>query len=559
MLLYVSFDLFFVISAERSLLVVPRVADNLVNGTYSCQNERYLTTYLKDALGFAGWVVSDWGADHDSIASINAGMDQTMPGDLKSNGTVNATRVAILNGAIPLSRIEDALTRILTPLFSVGAFDRKDYGNKSADVRSTDHTKKNLQFAQSSTVLLKNRGGILPLSPSATYKLGVVGDASNVKGGGSGSVWSTHIITPTEGIVDRLNAGSANPAIAELQSSTSQTSSHPPPVRFRKERGDESSCTTPHGGHGVTVCNYDINYTSCGMGQCDQSKCTTPVSAADIDASVAVASMVDVVIVNVAVTSTEGYDRDNMTLGPAQDELIRRVAAANPNTIVVVRCPGAILMPWAADVQAILVQFLPGEMSGAALAATIFGDADPAGRLPLSFPATENNTWITSAEQYPGIEQPGTAEPRYIATYTEELLMGYRWFDAAGQTPAFAFGAGLSYTNFSWGGLTATASAVSCTITNVGSRTGVAVAQLYLGFPSSAGEPPKLLRNFSKLTLSAGDSQRVVWSLSAQDRSVWNPAAASWQEVLGDFKVYVGASSQDVKLAGSFTVNSETQ
>jgi beta-glucosidase len=123
------------------------------------------------------------------------------------------------------------------------------------------------------------------------------------------------------------------------------------------------------------------------MGQCDQSGCTTIVTPEDIAASVAVAKMVDVVIVNVAVTSTEGYDRDNLTLGSTQDQLVEEVAAANPNTVVVVRCPGAVLMPWAGKVRAIIVQFLPGEQSGNALAEVLLGDADPGGRLPLSFPA----------------------------------------------------------------------------------------------------------------------------------------------------------------------------
>lgn len=538
-------------------------ADNLINSTYSCQNEVYLTEHLKGRLGFKGWVVSDWGADHSSIDSINAGMDQTMPGDLSGGGNKSATRAAILQGAIPLARIEDALMRILTPLFSVGVFDRSDYGNTSTDVRSPAHDDLNLQFAQSSTVLLKNSGGILPLSPSATYKLGVVGDAVNVKGGGSGSVWSSHIITPTEGIVDRLVAGAPHPAIAAMASAMPVATPAPRSPRPQWHRradvapeSAEASCRDPPNGDGVTVCDYEINYTSCGMGQCDQTGCTTIVTDADIAASVAIARMVDVVVVNVAVTSTEGYDRDNLTLGAAQDALITQVAAVNPNTIVVVRCPGAILMPWASQVQAIIVQFLPGEASGAALAATLFGDADPSGRLPLSFPAEENSTWLSTASQYPGIEQPGTSDPRYIATYTEELLIGYRFFDAMHLAPAHAFGAGLSYTNFTWSDLHASSTSVQLTVTNVGGRKGVAVVQLYLGFPEVAGEPPQALRGFSKMVLKPTEAKVATFALTTKDRSVWDTAAAAWKEVTGDFKVYVGASSRDIKLTGSFTVPS---
>jgi beta-glucosidase len=191
---------------------------NLVNGTYSCENKHTLTGHLKNKLNFSGWVVSDWGADHGSVASLNAGMDQTMSG-----GFNNATTKSILAGAVPAARVDDALRRILTPLFSVGVFDRKDYGNKNSDVRTKAHNDLNLEFATASTVLLKNEGGILPLGPTFARggklaKVGVVGDDQNVKGGGSGSVWSTHIVTPTEGLISRFMKGSGSGNVAAADS-----------------------------------------------------------------------------------------------------------------------------------------------------------------------------------------------------------------------------------------------------------------------------------------------------------------------------------------------------
>ena len=386
-------------------------ADNLVNGTYSCENPRSLTEHLKGALNFSGFVVSDWGADHGSVASLNAGMDMTQGGGFNA-----ATETAILGGAVPQSRIDDAVTRILTQYFQVGVFDRKDYGvacddrqpGCTNDVRSAAHDALNLKFAIGSTVLLKNEGGVLPLSAGKKMKLGVVGDANNVKGGGSGSVWSTHIVTPAEGIITRLKDG-PHPmfgAVARSQGDSAQCADYhhdasiqghdlgPPPYPGHKTStaaaccalcaktpgcafwswnpGSPGSCfpkaasaaghstahmpryawgkivaplppappppppppacSAPLGAAGTVVCNQTATYTSCGMGQCDQNGCTTVVTDADIGASVALAKTVDTVIVNVAVTSTEGFDRYNLSLGEAQDALVTQVAAANPNS-----------------------------------------------------------------------------------------------------------------------------------------------------------------------------------------------------------------------------------
>ena len=172
------------------------------------------------------------------------------------------------------------------------------------------------------------------------------------------------------------------------------------------------------------------------MGQCDQDGCTTAVTSADIQAAVVVAKMVDVVIVNVAVTSTEGYDRDNLTISPAQDQLVEAVAAANANVVVVVRCPGAVLMPWRDKVKAIIVQFLPGEQAGNALAAVLLGDKDPGGRCPVSFPASENQVQLlNNPAQYPGLSN---GKGGFIATYTEELLIGYRYYDQKKLAPGTA-------------------------------------------------------------------------------------------------------------------------
>ena len=244
------------------------------------------------------------------------------------------------------------------------------------------------------------------------------------------------------------------------------------------------ACTAPLGTSGTIVCNHSVPFEALGMGQYDQTRCTTQPTDADISAAAALARTADVAIVSVAVSSTEGYDRDDLSLGAAQDRLVRAVAAANNRTVVVVRCPGAVLMPWIdlPAVKAVLVQFLPGQAAGAALASLLLGKVNPSGKLPLSFPRAENQTWLAGRpERYPGVEQPGTAQPRFVATYEEGLEMGYRWFDAQGEAPLFEFGAGLSYTTFRFepGSLHASPDGVSVSVTNTGGVAGAEVAQLY--------------------------------------------------------------------------------
>jgi len=472
---------------------------NLVNGTYACENAAALSV-LKEDLNFSGWVMSDWGADHGSVGSLNAGMDQTMGAAFSAQD-----RKRILAGDVPQSRIDDAVMRVLTPLFTVGVFDRTDYGNSTVDATSAEHDALAADFAKATTVLLKNDAAILPLKEDGVSHIAVVGDEANVKGGGSGAVWAKHIVTPTEGLRSRL-AGKA-----------------------------------------VQVLNHSIHYDACGMGQCDQDRCTTRVTASDIAASVALAQSSDVVIVNVAVTSTEGYDRYNLSLSGSQDELVSQVADANPNTIVVVRCPGAILMPWASKVKAIIVQFLPGQASGEALASVLFGDVNPSARLPLSFPASESQSWLQSEAQYPGESKDG----KYVVSYTEGLNIGYRWFDAEGRGPLFEFGAGLSYTTFSYSNASASAAEIACDVSNTGSFAGHEVAQLYLAFQDEP-QPPKLLRGFVRLHLQPGESQRVRFPVSATELQVWDTLASHWRKAHGKIVFHIGASSRDIRLKGDF-------
>jgi len=264
--------------------------------------------------------------------------------------------------------------------------------------------------------------------------------------------------------------------------------------------------------------------------------------------SAAVAAQADVAIVVVATTSSEGSDRPNLDFPGNQDEVVYAVAAANPNTIVVCINPGAVLTDWSNVVQAVVAMFMPGQEEGHAMADVLFGEVDPGGRLPLTFPNIENEVNFTQA-QYPGLP----ADNPLIAEYSELLEIGYRYYQSHNIQPKFAFGHGLSYSTYTYANLAISGRNVSFTVTNSGSRTGYEVPQMYLGFPPAAGEPPMQLKGFTKLQLEAGETAQVTFTIQDRDLSIWDITAAAFVPQTGIFDVYVGASSEDVRLYGSLT------
>ncbi|WP_372673152.1 glycoside hydrolase family 3 C-terminal domain-containing protein [Amycolatopsis kentuckyensis] len=255
----------------------------------------------------------------------------------------------------------------------------------------------------------------------------------------------------------------------------------------------------------------------------------------------------EVSVVMVGDNETEGKDRPSLALDGNQDALVAAVAAANPHTVVVVKSGGPVLMPWASSVPAILQAWYPGQQDGAAVASVLFGDVNPSAKLPITFPAADADTPANTAAQFPGVNG--------VAEYSEGLQVGYRWFDAQGRTPLFPFGYGLSYTTFAFSGLSVRpagdGATATFTVRNTGHRAGAEVAQLYLGFPAAAGEPPRQLKGFSRVELAPGQSRRVTISLDARDFSAWDATSHAWAPVKGGFTVQVGDSSRSLPLQAS--------
>jgi beta-glucosidase len=272
-------------------------------------------------------------------------------------------------------------------------------------------------------------------------------------------------------------------------------------------------------------------------------------SESGIGAAVAAAKRSDAAVVIVNNAQGEGMDRDTLALPGGQDALIEAVAAANRDTVVVLNNGSPVLMPWLHRVDAVLQAWYPGQQFGAALASVLFGDSDPGGRLPVTYPAsdTQGPAPPTRPERYPGVN----GQERY----DEGLLVGYRWYDQVGQKPQFPFGYGLSYASFRLRDLRVDtrrhAVDVSLRVTNTSRRAGSEVVQLYLSHPRGSGEPPKQLKGYRKVTLDPGESRWVELRLRRDDLAVFDHG---WRVPRGTYTVLAGTSSRDLPLRGRFAV-----
>lgn len=498
-------------------------AYNRVNGTYACSSRAMLRGLLKTELGFGGWVMSDWEACH--ARGLGAGLDQEMPEARCLNETslaraderlLNASALAILTSLVRVGVLGDEHVAPRPVAAGGGARDGSDASRPppppppppiAANVTSAAHRDLARALAARATVLLKNARGLLPLrapqTPERTRVL-VVGReavAPSTGGRGSGAVVPASVRAPLDELRARLPAS---------------------------------------GGSGSGA-GYVVEY----------------VDGRDTLLAEALALGADVVLAFAGTTSGEGSDRRSLALGDGQDEWLCALSVlAGHKMAVVLTSPGAVLTaPWAGRSSAVLASFLPGEAFGAAIADVLVGDAEPSGRLPLSFPRGENDLNWTRA-QFPG--------EHGVALYSEGLAVGYRGYEVHGVRPAFPFGHGLSFAGrFEYSQLRVDAGArtVSARVANAGVRPGTEVAQLYVRLPPPADAPFKQLRGFARLELAAGEAVRADFKLSRRDLSVWRPARrgeggegdqarGGWHEVCGAVEIRVGASVEDIRLSG---------
>ncbi len=264
----------------------------------------------------------------------------------------------------------------------------------------------------------------------------------------------------------------------------------------------------------------------------------------------------DVAVVFAGHQVGEGMDRLSLSLPNDQDALIEAVAKANPRTVVVLNTGGAVSMPWLDQVAAVLEMWLPGDAYGTAAAKLLFGDAEPGGRLPVTFPKDETQGPATKASQYPGVEsEDGAVADTH---FDEGIFVGYRYWDQYNQAPLFPFGFGLSYTTFTMKGTGVKANAdggatVNVQVKNTGKRAGGEVIEVYLGFPKEAGEPPRVLKGISKVTLRPGEEKMVPVKVDPDAFRYWDEGRKAWSVAAGAYQVMVGRSSRDLAWTGSVT------
>jgi len=505
---------------------------NLLNGTWACEDPYLLTTVLKQGWGFTGFVMSDWwalpasGPSSQTVTAANAGLDQEQPDNEFFNAT--ALEAAVAAGQIPQSRVDDMATRVLHAMYQVGVF------NQPAAVTALDPTMvaNDENVAQTveeqGAVLLQNKNSQLPLNAATAGSIAVIGSHADIgvlTGGGSAQVY------PTEGVV--LNEG--YPAVPGWSQVIWIPSS---PVDAIRAAAPNATVLFNQG--------------------------TDPTSAA------AAAASANVAIVFVSQWTSEGMDMPSLNFTDVihstpidQDALVEAVAAANPHTIVVMENGGAQVMPWLSQVNAVLEAWFPGIRGGQAIANILFGKVNPSGKLPVTFPASVN--------QLPRPTIPGSnaASVPFAEDYTvDNLLVGYKWYDANNLTPEFPFGFGLSYTTFQVSNVALvnnlTASnpnfQITFNLTNTGGMTGAEVEQVYLALPASANEPPKRLVGWAKVGLNPGQQQSVTVEVDENDSShplsYWDTASSSWVVAPGSYSVYIGTSAaqSDLQFAGGFQV-----
>jgi beta-glucosidase len=492
---------------------------------------------------------------------------------------------------VPRSVLNTMVSRMLTEMFRFGIIDHPPTGTPSDTVTTPAHVGVATNVADQSTTLLKNSGQTLPLSAAHSGTVAVIGPSASASptygGGGSAYVIPSQTVTPlqgleaaaghgthllyqqglpTDGSLPAIPSSALSPAYAPTPfgGSYSGTLTAPETGTYVLAIENPCQCYTPTylsldgkqlvddpGTPPVSVYSVAVDlvagqtYSLSISGDSDKLLWGTPSALKPgIDDAVAAAKSADTAVVVVSDdTESEATDRLTLSLPSAQDELIEKVAAANPHTVVVLNAGAPVLMPWLGNVAAVLDAWYPGEVSGTSLARVLFGRVNPGGHLPVTFPTSLSQVPASTPAQFPGVD--GKVQ------YSEGLDVGYRFYDAQNQTPLFPFGYGLSYTKFAYSHLRVTGRPgngvsdvqVTATVTNVGQRAGSDVAQLYLADPAAAGEPPRQLVGFQRVNLSPGQSTPVQFTVTPRDTWWWDEAANGWSQSTGHYGLFVGDSS----------------
>jgi beta-glucosidase len=468
---------------------------NGVNGEYACQNKYLLTQVLKKDWGFKGFVVSDWGGTHSTEQASAAGLDNEEPLDTWFGPKLLE---AVKAGRVPMAELDEHARRVLYAEFASGVV---DYPQQKSVVDVEKGFAVSRGIEEKSIVLLKNSGGVLPLSAKvgSVAVIGKNADFGMISGGGSAQVdppgtpagrfWRREVWFPTSPMkaVQAMAPGAA--------------------VGF--------------------------------------------ASGEDIAAAVAAAKKADVAVVFAWQWEAENEDLPNLSLPGNQDALIAAVAAANPRTVVVLETGTAVTMPWLDKVAGVMEAWYGGSKGADAVGEVLFGAVNPSGKLPMTFPMSESELPrpVIAPQVLKDNDVPLSGKLTATVDYNiEGAAVGYKWFESQKKPVLFPFGFGLSYTSFAYSGLKMGEGKVTFTVTNTGAVAGAEVAEVYARLPESAGEPWKRLVGFTRVQLAPGESQTVTVPVEEKAVSIWDVKEQRWVRPAGAVTWMVGGSSVETPL-----------
>ena len=473
---------------------------NRVNSVYACENNYLLNEVLKKDWGYKGYVMSDWGAVHSTVASANHGLDQESGWELDVTPYFSgALREAVENGAVPQARLDDMVKRILRSMFAKGVIDHPVAEGGTIDFAA--HALVTRADAEEATVLLKNDKNLLPIADSArkSVVIGAHSDVGVLSGGGSSQVYPI--------------GGNAVPG--------AEPTDWPGPKHYFP--------SSPLQHIRALAPKAEVTYND----------------GSDPKAAAAAAAGADVVIVFATQWVAESLDAVNLSLPDGQDALISAVAAANPSTVVVLETGGPVTMPWVNQVGSVLEAWYPGTSGGEAIARILFGVVNPSGHLPTTFPVSENQLPRPVLDGDPKHE-----EKRFSVNYLEGAAVGYKWFDLKKFKPLFPFGHGLSYTQFAYSNLSSEFKDgtlhVHFNVANTGKVSGKDVPQVYVQDGKGQWEAPKRLGGWDKVELNPGQSKQVSLQVDPRLLAKFDSKTKQWHISAGTYKVVLAEHAGEV-------------
>ncbi|MBO9729757.1 MAG: glycoside hydrolase family 3 C-terminal domain-containing protein [Chitinophaga sp.] len=497
-------------------------AYNKFRGDWCSENEYLDREILRKEFGFKGVLMTDWAAAHSTVKAALAGLDLEMGTDKKdynewyfADPLINAVK----DGKVPVAIVDEKVANVLRVMITTKMLD--DEKREKGKMNTPDHQQAAYNDAAEAAVLLQNNANLLPLDFKKIKSVAIIGDNAtrrHCNGGLSSEIKSLYEITPLEAIQKKFGAA----------------------VKINFAQGYEKQSSFKEGNN---------------AGQTSADKVDWKL----IDEAVKVAKASEVVIVFGGLNhdfDTESFDKQNMDLPYGQDVLIREVAKANPNTVVVIIAGSPVKLSGIVQrVPAILWSWFGGMEAGNAVADLLSGKVNPSGKLPFTLPVSLDQSPAHALGNFPGRD--------LSVNYEEDILVGYRWFDTKKIVPQFPFGYGLSYTGFRIDNFSADKASygkeetihAKCTITNTGAREGAEVVQLYVSDPQcTVVRPEKELKAFDKIFLQPGETKTVELTVNVADLAFYDEGKKSWNVEPGDFVLHIGNSSRSISSSVKISV-----